>query len=225
LVLLSQKVVYAMGKEDFGCLGMGVENSSMTIGVEVPTLLQALTSHKIKQLSAGGWHSLFVTEEGTMYSSGKGEYGRLGLGGETAKLEPSLVHNTFEGNAVEGITQASAGGSHTIWRDSKQRVFVVGRLDGGRCGLGPTTSDRAQLAHDISRFIYPGIGDPTSSASSPIAREIVQVSAGGAHSLIVVDYTGVDDSEKLQVALLLGAYEFQSKLLQAANVATTVIKI
>ena len=55
LILTGDNSVYAMGKEDFGLLGTGNTGRNMSIGAEVPTLLQAFNGIKITQLSAGGF--------------------------------------------------------------------------------------------------------------------------------------------------------------------------
>lgn len=183
-VLTARKVVYAMGKEDYGCLGTGVEVSNMAIGVETPTLVQALSRKQVESLSAGGWHTLFVTADGGLYSCGKGEYGRLGLGSESSMLDPSRV-TVAENNVPLGrIVQVSAGGSHTVFLDDKHHIFTAGRTDGGRCGVGQASSERLNVAHDITANFFRGE-----------QMKVIQVSAGGAHTMVLVEYEGEESAE------------------------------
>lgn len=185
LVLTTRNVVYAMGKEDYGCLGTGVEITNMAIGVETPTLVQALTRRAVTNITAGGWHSFFITEEGELYACGKGEYGRLGLGSESSRLEPVAVTTAADDVRLCRIVQVSAGGSHTVWRDENHHVFSTGRTDGGRCGYGRVTSDRINVGRDITgNFFKGGAG-----------MKVSQVSAGGAHTLVLAEYEDEDSAD------------------------------
>ena len=47
---------------------------------ERPTLVTALSGRRVVCIAAGSNHSAAVTEEGTVYTWGKGSYGRLGHG-------------------------------------------------------------------------------------------------------------------------------------------------
>jgi alpha-tubulin suppressor-like RCC1 family protein len=54
LILTSDHVVYAMGKEDFGLLGTGNTAENMSIGAETPTIIPSFVGKKITGFSAGG---------------------------------------------------------------------------------------------------------------------------------------------------------------------------
>lgn len=47
---------------------------------EVPTQLRSLSGKNVVFVSAGGSHSAAITEDGALYTWGKGSYGRLGHG-------------------------------------------------------------------------------------------------------------------------------------------------
>jgi alpha-tubulin suppressor-like RCC1 family protein len=178
LVLTSRNVVYAMGKEDYGCLGTGVEITNMAIGVETPTLVQALTRCSVTSIAAGGWHSFFITEDGALYACGKGDDGRLGLGSDSSQLEPVQVTTTANNGFLGRIVQASAGGSHTVWCDENHHVYTTGHTEGGRCGIGRCTSDYINLPCDITEYFFKGNA----------GMKVLQVSAGGAHTLVLAEY-------------------------------------
>jgi len=218
LILTAKGMVYAMGKEDYGCLGIGDDESmSMSSGVQSPTLLSYFKkSTPIQQISAGGWHSGFLTTEGELFVSGKGEYGRLGLGNEAAKLSPTRVvmpqqegsdHLPIVSNIV---AQVSAGGSHTIWATIDHHIFTVGRLDGGRCGVGSYAGNtRITLGHDITTAFF---------HHSDYPFRVLQVKAGGAHSMILVQYEQVPESA---VDMLMRMIEIHSSLSCTTSSTTT----
>ena len=76
VLLLSKKsgTVYSFGLGSRGQLGHGDINSEKT-----PKRLEALSGIQIKHISAGGWHSLALSEFGDVYSWGWNECGQLGI--------------------------------------------------------------------------------------------------------------------------------------------------
>ena len=46
----------------------------------IPTLVTTLAGEKIVNIAAGSMHSAAVTDDGVLYTWGKGSYGRLGHG-------------------------------------------------------------------------------------------------------------------------------------------------
>ena len=74
---LTQKVgqVYSWGLGINGALALNSAFNRMS-----PTLVTDLTQNKIRCISAGSKHSLFVTTDGLVYSSGENDKGQLGLG-------------------------------------------------------------------------------------------------------------------------------------------------
>lgn len=165
--------VYAMGKEDYGCLGAIPDLANMSIGMETPTLVTALLGQRIKSLCGAGWHSCFLSDQGDLFTVGKGEYGRLGLGDEKSRTTPVKVD--------QNVVAVSGGGSHTIYLTKNNEIFSVGRLDGGRCGVGPVTTDRLKTPQNITSNFVPMDG-----------FQILEIAAGGSHTLVLIDYPGVN---------------------------------
>jgi alpha-tubulin suppressor-like RCC1 family protein len=187
-----------MGKEDFGLLGINGNKilNKFEIAAETPTLVEALEGCGVKAICAGGWHSCFLTDQGRLMVCGKGEYGRLGLGCEKSRTVPTFLDLLSPCSAdtppivscyQKGtIASVSAGGSHTIVSTSEGEIFAVGRLDGGRCGVGAIgKSDRIVSPVNISdKFL-------------PAGKKIVkQVSSGGSHSVVLIEYP--DDNESTE---------------------------
>lgn len=191
VILTENGHVMAMGKEDFGVLGTGISNSKkMKQGTETLTDVVALAEERVVGISCGGWHSMFWTDRGKLYSCGKGEYGRLGIGTEQNVPAPTLV--TFDDPTVR-VVSASCGGSHSLILSSDGRVFSVGRSDDGRLGLGTDLPTKVMKPRQIIPgnqefpMIPPAVGD-NSVAPAPVEAkfDVLQIEAGGAHSFILV---------------------------------------
>uniref|UniRef100_A0AAV1T328 RCC1-like domain-containing protein n=1 Tax=Peronospora matthiolae TaxID=2874970 RepID=A0AAV1T328_9STRA len=157
--LTEQGHVYIWGKEDYGMLGIGQTSDQQT-----PKRVEFFDNIPALQVSCGGWHTVVVAKSGDCYAFGRGEYGRLGLGDAKSRLQPHLV------KALQGtkVIQAACGGSHTLFVTSDGNIYVAGRADHGRLGL---TDMKAMSV-------------PTQLELGPIP--VVQVSAGGAHSVAVM---------------------------------------
>lgn len=166
--------VYSMGKEEFGMLGVSMldqkSDSKMDSLSSRPRLITSLLEHHVVGVSCGGWHSLFWTRDGELFSCGKGEYGRLGLGNEESPSTPQLV-NLGDGIKVH---TASAGGSHSLIISTTGVLYVVGRSDDGRLGLLNITP----AIHKVLAITELKIG---------CDRVVKYASAGGSHSLIVTE--------------------------------------
>lgn len=183
LILTKGGQVFAMGKEDFGVLGIGKAKRG-NCGADTPTLVSALRDQRVTAVSAGGWHSCFLTDSGGLYTCGKGEYGRLGNGDEKSKGLPTLVSPP----AVT-VSAVSAGGSHTIWTTSDGGIYTTGRLDNGRCGFSQEESTESGERASVSCSIAVSIKHKFRMHSS---MDILQIAAGGSHSVILAEVP--DDS-------------------------------
>lgn len=67
---------------------------------------------KIKDVSAGGKHSLYLTEEGQVFASGSNDYGQLGIEGGNLD-EPQIVSLVKSVQVCCGLVHShvlSAGG-------------------------------------------------------------------------------------------------------------------
>ena len=179
-----------------------------------------------------GWHSCFVKENGTLLACGKGEYGRLGLGNERSNTEPSVVNpldapspsispssttSLSSSPSLQGcpVSLVSAGGSHTLLCTTGGRIYSVGRLDGGRCGVGLIRpgSDRVAVPQDITdkfaeqieaacgvsshRSIHTYIRSSMHTYIHTHRLKILQVCAGGSHSAVLVDVIAIEENNSI----------------------------
>ena len=90
LLLTEGGSVWSCGTRDSaygGLLGHGVNTEHHS----VPKRIEALSGEQVCAVSAGADHSLFLTEDGTAYSCGRGAYGRLGHGNGERQHVPKRI--------------------------------------------------------------------------------------------------------------------------------------
>lgn len=160
LALTETGQVLSWGTNDFGQLGIGTTEYA-TLPVPVEDL-----DPDIADICAGGWHSLAINKYGEVFTWGRGEYGRLGVGDRSgaSKMRPCQVNGI--GDHI--VVQASCGGTHTLLQTSEGRMFAFGRGSFGR--LGASMKDHYS---PIEVELPGGYG----------RWKIVSVAAGGRHSL------------------------------------------
>jgi len=92
-----------------------------------PTRVKALSG--IKAIASGLLHSIALTHEGSVFSWGKGEFGRLGHGGAGNKAVPEHI-TAFDGLPIKAIHCGSAFNA-ALSKDNE--LWVWGRNDKGQC--------------------------------------------------------------------------------------------
>lgn len=200
LILAASGRVYAMGKDDFGLLGIPrTPSASMTAGAMKPTAIEYFTRKdiKIKAISAGGWHSCFISADGDLYTCGKGEYGRLGTGNGVSCDEPTKVMHLMKSemsnsestcdNKVQAVS-VCAGGSHTIWLCDNGGVYLVGRTGDGRLGLDDITPAETKTGVTLARKLQHCSSSPLLVPSFTVSG----IACGGANSFVVGTIDDVD---------------------------------
>ena len=117
--------IFTWGCGCFGRLGHGNWRGQYT-----PKRVETLIGVKVKMVSCGEDHTAVCTEDGHMYTFGKGKHGQLGHGDKENKTSPALVH------ALEGkcITQVQCGHNYTMALTSSGYTFTWGETENGRLG-------------------------------------------------------------------------------------------
>ena len=128
LFLTEDGAVYSCGDGGFGRLGHGNVNVQW-----VPKRIDALRGLRIRAISAGSMHSLFLTDGGVVFSCGISQRGELGHGNRETQTCPKRIE------ALDGLRVCSvaAGGSHSIFLTEDGAVYICGRGEMGRLGIGP----------------------------------------------------------------------------------------
>jgi alpha-tubulin suppressor-like RCC1 family protein len=129
---LKDNTVLAWGWNSFGQLGDGTKTSRhMPVQVKVKGDDGSLTPlSDVAALAAGGYHSLALKEDGTVWSWGKNNNGQLGDGTKTNRLTPVKVERLY------GITAIAAGCSHSLALDKEGIVWAWGYNKFGQLGDG-----------------------------------------------------------------------------------------
>ena len=159
--------VYSCGKYNDGQLGHGdtesyyyptrIDNFKDLDGSPIATPV-------IVAISAGAKHSLFLDENGYVYSCGYGNSGRLGHGDTVHKYFPTRI------NTLSNIVAISAGSQHSLFLDNNRNVYSCGYV--GLYGiLGRTVNNNNTIPIEITNTI----GD----------LNIVAISASAEHSLFL----------------------------------------
>jgi len=168
--------------EDGGVISWGLASSgelghwgTTPIELNVPRRVHMMDTMKITQVSAGSNHTLAVSSDGSLYSCGRGRNGQLGQGhfddgGPMRKLR-----------ALRGMTvvNAVAGGSHSMCITSDGHVWAWGDCKYGQLGLGNLAF--ANTAGWTAGIPWPCLVESLNDMDEPV----VQMAAGGAHSLFV----------------------------------------
>ncbi len=168
--------VWCWGRNNDGQLGNGsTTDSSTPVKVKGGGGSGFLTG--VTQVSAGGFHTCAVKSDNTVWCWGADYDGQLGDGitlpasssaASTTPIEVKTGSSTF----LTGVTQVSAGGSHTCAVKSDNTAWCWGYNAEGQLGINSTSN--SSLALQVKGVS--GIGNLTS---------VTQVSAGEYHSCAV----------------------------------------
>ena len=173
LLVTDDGYVMSCGDGASGQLGHGSRESAST-----PTLIPFFSEadNPALRAHAGGDHSLCICEDHSIYSWGRGCFGRLGLGDENDTLKPTYLQDLEQMTALE----ICAGGAHTLilarrYHEGSVATHVLsfGCARDGQLGHPPTeplgelrNELRPKVIHDLSQF-HP-----------------VEIAAGDFHSLV-----------------------------------------
>ena len=120
--------IYTWGDKENGVAGHGdVEGHQYK-----PKLLERLATKRIIQLSACGFHTGCLTDQGEVYTWGEGKFGRLGHNAERNCAFPRLV----EGLMGARPRQIACGGFHTAVITDDGKIYTFGGGEHGQLGHG-----------------------------------------------------------------------------------------
>jgi alpha-tubulin suppressor-like RCC1 family protein len=129
--------VYACGNNTNGKLGLG-NNENQSIITKITTF--DTENVIIKQVSVGCEHCLFLTKTGSVYFSGRGDWGRKGLGEDNNKNdEINPIKLTFF-DTIGKIRYVYAGDKTSFCVTEGGDLYCCGYNTEGQLGLGTSIS-------------------------------------------------------------------------------------
>lgn len=128
VVLKSDGTVWAWGDNAAGQLG----NNSTTESSYAPVQASGLTG--VVAVSAGGFHTVALKSDGSVWAWGNNSNGQLGNSSTVNSLVPVRV------SALTGVTAVSAGFSYTVALKSDGTVWAWGNNGSGQLGNNTTAN-------------------------------------------------------------------------------------
>jgi hypothetical protein len=128
--LKSDGTVWSVGYNDYGQLGDGTSWSGSGPSNISYSPVQVIGLTGIIAISGGGDHSLFLKNDGTVWSVGYNFYGQLGDGTTVNKSTPVQV------SGLTDIVGIAAGYRHSLFLKNDGTVWASGYGNNGALGLG-----------------------------------------------------------------------------------------
>ncbi|XP_068720941.1 E3 ubiquitin-protein ligase HERC2-like [Montipora capricornis] len=159
----SEGELYTWGRGTYGRLGHGNSEDHL-----FPMLVSGLRGYHVIDVACGSGdaHSLAVADDGTVWSWGDGDYGKLGHGGSDGSKTPKIV-DTLQSL---GVARVFCGSQFSVALTRDGQVLTWGKGDGSRLGHG--TEDHVRFPKVIEVFS---------------GKKIVDVAVGSLHCLAVTE--------------------------------------
>eukprot|EP00931_Biecheleriopsis_adriatica_P064163 TRINITY_DN38992_c0_g1_i2.p1 TRINITY_DN38992_c0_g1~~TRINITY_DN38992_c0_g1_i2.p1 ORF type:complete len:373 (+),score=53.04 TRINITY_DN38992_c0_g1_i2:94-1119(+) len=151
---------------------LGVPDNSGTI-VPNPTPLQVTSlGSGVKMVAGGASHSIFLMENGTVFTAGFNRYGQLGVSHNsgTSTPNPKPLQVTSLGS---GVKMVAGGASHSIFLMENGSVFTAGYNYQGQLG--------------VSKNLRTSIPNPTPLQVTSLGSSVEMAAGGGLHSLFLME--------------------------------------
>ena len=158
LALTADGAVWSWGYGGFGKLGHGDEQRQLR-----PKKVEALAGQRVVAVSAGAYHNLSLTADGSVWSWGDRDYGKLGHGSDR---QNQLLPKKVEALAGRRVVGVSAGGELSLALTADGAVWSWGM--GGWGALGHGDEQDRMLPKKVEALA---------------GQRVVVVSAGLGHSL------------------------------------------
>ncbi|KAL9642785.1 hypothetical protein ABK040_009860 [Willaertia magna] len=179
ILLTKDGRVFGMGDTQYGQLGLS-NRLDGTTRYPLPFLIKSLQHEKIKAVSCGYFHSVFLTQDGRIYTCGWNAYGQCGTSNTRTQRNIYLLRPLL-GVPIEKI---ACGWNHCIVISRNGTVYAFGESKHGQLGI--KNNRRQTNNHSAS-----GFEDESNYLPTPHVVEcfknipIKDVSCGRGHTLFL----------------------------------------
>lgn len=122
----------------------------------------------IKNVACGNRHSVFLSNDGRVYSCGYNEFGQLGNG----SISTSTTHQNYPitvndidstvtnfSTQLTGVSSIACGDNYTVFLKSNGKVYSCGENANGKMGVGSTASTKYPVAIDLKCIVQIACGE------------------------------------------------------------------
>uniref|UniRef100_A0A182JTG2 HECT domain-containing protein n=1 Tax=Anopheles christyi TaxID=43041 RepID=A0A182JTG2_9DIPT len=174
--------IFGWGKNTFGQLGLNDQNSRC-----YPTQLRTLRSLGVRYISCGDDFSVFLTNEGGVFTCGAGTFGQLGHGTCSNEIVPRKVFELMGSK----ITQIACGRRHTLaFVPSRGKIYGFGLGGVGQLGIGMVGNHNTPqiVRGPWTLFLIPENSDSTQilSLSPELGKELAKIESEQSVELDVI---------------------------------------
>jgi alpha-tubulin suppressor-like RCC1 family protein len=165
--VLDDGSLFTFGRGDSGQLGHGDEETQLA-----PKRVAAAKweGRCVVSVACGRYHTAVALDDGSLYTFGDGEYGRLGHGDEQKQLAPKrVVADDWEGRCVVSV---ACGTDHTAVVLDDGSLYTVGHGGDGRLGHGD----------EVTQLVLKRV-----AAANWEGRLALSVACGMCHTAVVLD--------------------------------------
>lgn len=159
LAVLNNGQVWGWGANNYGQLGLGNTTSPINVPTQVtgPTAILASAAKCYAWGgAAGGGFSYIILNNGDVYSTGRNEFGQLGLGdnadNNVFEKVPTLKADALFGNGGVNAT-AAAYRRGAVWLVRNGEVWATGSNVGGTLGYGDTTDKNGFVKLSLTNVV------------------------------------------------------------------------
>jgi alpha-tubulin suppressor-like RCC1 family protein len=183
LAFQKYSTVRAWGFNRYGQLGNGLTADNQTPNSSVPVTVRKWGSRAslsgVTAVAAGGYFSLALDRNGTVWSWGKNDHGQLGrlsnqntFGNYSSQMADKVIVAAAS-SPLTGVTAIAAGAAHALALKNDGTVWGWGYNEWGQVGDGSP--------HDRPNHFFPVLLPFVDSP--PRAVTIAKIAAGNSHSL------------------------------------------
>ncbi|KAI8508669.1 E3 ubiquitin-protein ligase herc2, partial [Branchiostoma belcheri] len=155
--------LFTWGRGNYGRLGHGSSEDQLT-----PTLVVSLKGRRVIEICCGSGdaQTLAVTDDGTVWSWGDGDYGKLGRGGSDGCKTPKII-DRLQG---QDIVRVCCGAQFSLALTKTGHIWTWGKGDSQRLGHG--TEEHIRFPKQLEGLR---------------GKKVVDVAVGSMHCLVMTE--------------------------------------